>query len=247
MHHARCGDLRRSEYVPAWLPDEFIVPLLKEWIETTIRDKLSNGGRRVLDAGCGRQPFRTLIESLNGQYVSFDVNQSPENSVNFLGVLDGDLPQALLEIGPFDLILCTEVLEHVANWQSAFDNFTRLLGAGGYLVITCPHFYQLHELPYDFWRPTSFAIEWHAERVGFTVERLERLGNAWDVLGGVLANMCPYPKPSSRTVGSRLAGRIARVLIRRILFPILRKRWLHSRLDPKSTLYLANVAVLRKQ
>jgi SAM-dependent methyltransferase len=245
---ARCGAQRRAGYVASWPPDEFIVPLLKEWIETTIRTRLANDGRvrKVLDAGCGRQPFRSLIESLNGRYVGLDVHQSPEGTVGFIGAIDEQLPSDLLGSAPFNFLLCTEVLEHVANWPAAFDNFSRLLAKGGCLALTCPHFYQLHEEPYDFWRATSYSIEWHARRVGLIVERIERLGNAWDVLGGVLANMRPASIKERRTLPNRMLAGFMRGLFLRVLFPLLRRRWFHRRLDPRSSLYLANAAVIRK-
>jgi hypothetical protein len=135
-------------------------------------------------------------------------------------------------------------LEHVANWPAAFANLVELLAPGGRVILTCPQFYQLHEEPYDFWRATSHAIEWHARRVGLVTERVERLGNAWDVFGGVLANLNPVPYRQS--IVSRGLGRLTRVLFRRVLFALLRRRWFHRRFDPQSSLYLANGAVLRK-
>lgn len=236
---------RRAEYIATWPPDEFIVPLLKEWIEVAIRET-TTPACRVLDAGCGKQPFRGLIEGLDASYVGMDVHQNADNSIAFLGALDEPLPSGILADGPFDVILCTEVLEHVANWPAAFDNIAALLAPGGRVVLTCPHFYQLHEEPYDYFRATSYAIDWHARRVGLVPERIERLGNGWDVLGGVLANLFPIPEGANRTLSNRAMGRAVRVLFYRVLFPLLRRRWLHRRLSPGGKLYVANAAVLRK-
>lgn len=38
----------------------------------------------------------------------------------------------------FDLVLCTEVLEHIADDQKALDEIERVLNPGGWLVITVP-------------------------------------------------------------------------------------------------------------
>ncbi len=56
---------RRPDYLPR-SPQEFIVPLLKEAIEAQI-DRLlaprqTQNLMRVLDVGCGRQPFRARVE-----------------------------------------------------------------------------------------------------------------------------------------------------------------------------------------
>lgn len=37
----------------------------------------------------------------------------------------------------YDLVLCTEVLEHVEDWQSILNTAGKALTEGGYMVITC--------------------------------------------------------------------------------------------------------------
>jgi len=220
--------------------------MLREWIEGTLHGLLSemNPSVRVLDVGCGGQPFRRVIESLGACYFAMDVEQNEDDSVDFVAAIDGPVPEAILAGGPYSLILCTEVLEHVADWQAAFASFVRLLAPGGVVVLTCPHFYQLHEEPYDYFRATTYAIETHAERAGLLVDRVERLGNAWDVLGGVLANI--NVSAVRRDVISRGLSYLARLVLRQVLFALLRRRWFHNRFDANSKLYLANAAIVRK-
>lgn len=76
---------------------------------------------RVLDFGCGKpgtcrtpQPFRHLIK---GEYVGVDVGDP--------------VPE-----GPYDAILCTEVLAYVLGPHDTIFDFYRLLRPGGALVIT---------------------------------------------------------------------------------------------------------------
>src|SRR5262249_33528831 len=153
--------IERATYVPALPVEEFIVPLLRSKIVPMLESlPVSQGTSRVLDVGCGRQPFRDLFESRGYTYVSTDA-QDPLGIVDYVAEIDRDLPSALVARGPFDFILCTEVLEHVADWQRAFANFSLLLNAGARLLITCPHFYILHERPYDFWRATMYGLLHH--------------------------------------------------------------------------------------
>ncbi|NJL10543.1 MAG: class I SAM-dependent methyltransferase [Calothrix sp. SM1_7_51] len=161
---------------------------------------------RALDIGCGRQPFRKDLEALGYTYTSSDVNQNIESSVDILFELDKPIPIELIELSPFSLIFCTEVMEHIANWDMAFSNFAQLLSSGGRLLITCPYFYQLHEVPYDFWRPTPYALQYFADKHGFTLLFQENAGDAWDILGTLLANV--YSLPSSRSLRDRLLNRI---------------------------------------
>jgi SAM-dependent methyltransferase len=38
----------------------------------------------------------------------------------------------------FDLVLCTEVIEHLGDRQTAFRHLSSMVAPGGYLLITCP-------------------------------------------------------------------------------------------------------------
>jgi hypothetical protein len=63
-------------------------------------------------------------------------------------------------IATFDLVLCTSVLEHVADVQAAAATLRRLTTAGGYLLITVPRTYPPHRSPIDNgYRPSNREIE----------------------------------------------------------------------------------------
>jgi hypothetical protein len=63
---------RRPDYLPGSPQGKFIVPLLKVAIGAKIDRLLSPGQSksvpRVLDAGCGGQPFRARIEKIVASY-----------------------------------------------------------------------------------------------------------------------------------------------------------------------------------
>ncbi len=53
----------------------------------------------------------------------------------------------------FDLIVCTEVMEHVQDWKLAIKNFKNVLVGGGKIMITTrSKGFAYHGSPYDFWR-----------------------------------------------------------------------------------------------
>jgi SAM-dependent methyltransferase len=240
----RDSHARRPSYEPGSAPETFIVPLLRERIEATLRAHTGRAAPcRVLDVGCGRQPFRPLLESGGSTYVGLDVQQSPEGSVDVIAPIDGPLPDELLVRGPFDFILCTEVLEHVADWNAAFANLVRLLRPGGKVLITCPHFYHLHEEPYDFWRPTLHAIDHFARRERLRVVEQEAAGDAWDLLGTLLASC--HAAPHSRGLFDRACARLVN-LLKRFVFGLLRRRWLQRLARLQGPVYLSNVVVLEK-
>ncbi len=237
------------------------MPLLRGAIEAAIREAAAADAgrpdRRALDVGCGGQPFRALIESLGYAYTGLDTQAQPGLTLDHLGAIDNDLPAALLDAasngprGGFDLILCTEVLEHVLDWPRAWSNLSRLLATDGRLVVTCPHVYPLHEEPYDFWRPTMHALRAFAARAGLSVIDERALGDAFDVLGTVIA--AAAPEATRRGPGAWVLSRAAR-RGRKLLHALLRARWVRRRIVPRSAaarggvgdLYLSNFMVLTR-
>lgn len=199
-------------------------------------------GEPVLDVGCGRQPFRRLLEQSGVRYVGLDTQQNENCPVEIVAAIDDEQAEQVYERGPYGLIVCTEVLEHVGNWDAAFANMARALRPGGRLVITCPFVFPIHEAPYDFWRPTVFALEQFASKHGLGVVESLRLGTGWDVLGTVLTTVTPRERGGA---WSRMCVIGFKLVRRAILWLMLRgaaQRWLELGGD----IYQSNLIVLEK-
>src|SRR5260370_24384525 len=239
--------IERRAYKPNLPVEEFMVPALERAIRSVL-DPLDEGPQlRVLDAGCGGQPFRFVFEAKRNTYVSCDASD-PLGIVNHLVELDSDLPQSLLDAGPFDFILCSEVLEHVLDWERAFRNLADLLAPNGRLLITTPFVYVLHEQPYEFWRATPHSIRGLAERHEMAVVEFESVGGTWDVIGTVLGAAAASARARDTSIRARLATRLTKMLASWV-FASLRKQTLQKRVafgNPDLPMYLANVALLEK-
>ena len=205
----------------------------------------SGRGLCALDVGCGRQPFRTLLESRGLRYVGLDTQQNVDSTVAHVCPIDGELPATLLAEGPFDFILCTEVMEHVADWQSAFANFHKLLAPGGRLLITCPHLYPLHEEPYDFWRPTPYALRYFAARFSLNVLDQQQIGDGLDVLGTTLAaTKLRVPDGSWNPLAYLVVFALQVKKVAWVWF--CKQRFARSLVRPQTKLYLSNLIILER-
>ena len=235
----------RTRYTAHLPQEEFIVALLRREIEACIERYATpaRGGAKAVDIGCGGQPLRTLLEQVGYSYCGVDVNPDGEPPADVVCAADELLPEDLIRRGPFDFLLCTEVVEHMADWPSGFANFAKLLAPGGRALITAPFFYQLHEEPFDFWRPTLHAIDYYARRAGFGVLYREAVGDGWEVLGTMLAS-CKFV-PSSTRFRDHLWAKAIRVANQLTFRAILRGK-LQSRVRAEGPLYLSNVVVLEK-
>lgn len=241
---ARSSTVERPAYQALEDQEHFIVSLLKDRIESYLQQYACapRDGARVLDVGCGRQPFATFMEGLGYRYLGLDVRQNPEGTVAFICAIDEELSPDLAG-EQFDLIVCLEVLEHVADWHQAFSNLATLLAPGGGLLLTCPSFYPLHEEPYDFWRPTPHAIARFAVAAGLVPRNIETAGGAWEVMGTALT--LAVPGAANSGLASRLAANVIE-RCRHLAFRAVRSGWPQRLVDLEGPLYLSNIAWLEK-
>jgi 2-polyprenyl-3-methyl-5-hydroxy-6-metoxy-1,4-benzoquinol methylase len=56
---------------------------------------------------------------------------------------------------PFDIVICTDVIEHVEDWRKAVDQLKQITKVNGKIIITVPAIgFPYHGWPYDYWRYT---------------------------------------------------------------------------------------------
>jgi len=78
----------------------------------------------------------------------------------------------------YDLIICSQVLEHVYNFQNVIRNIFDLLKPGGHAIIDCPFYFPYHGLEEydDYWRISEPAMIALLAEFGFEVVSCETLG-----------------------------------------------------------------------
>lgn len=222
-----------------------MLPIIRKFVLDAIAahpaDRASSRDCYALDVGCGEQPFRDAVQRSGYRYVGMDVQQNAAHNVDIVAPIDVELSNADV-LGKFDLILCTEVLEHVADWFTAFRNFRALLRPGGCVVITSPFLWPLHEEPYDFWRPTLHAVRYVANRSGLDVLVTEQGGTASQALSTALG-VTDIRRPRGPLAGIR-RGLLAALRAAAQRFVEGGVPHLFARVD--GGLYLSTMAILQK-
>jgi SAM-dependent methyltransferase len=82
----------------------------------------------------------------------------------------------------FDVVVCSEVIEHVANQTALLTDVERVLKPGGVFLLTFPFLHGLHETPNDYVRPTEFALAAWLRGTRLTCESFTRRGGALAVV-----------------------------------------------------------------
>jgi SAM-dependent methyltransferase len=129
-------------------------------------------GSIVLDAGAGDAPYRRFF--VHTRYESTDfyrVEGAPYDRVTYIC----DLSAIPISSQRYDLIFCSQVLEHVPEPQSVLNELFRVLKPGGELWITAPLFYEEHQIPYDFYRYTRYGLTYLIQKAGFEIKSIEWL------------------------------------------------------------------------
>jgi SAM-dependent methyltransferase len=150
----------------------------EQWVKNQLEALAA--GLKILDVGCGGQPYRKYCDHLEYKAHDFAQLDAPSQIIEGdYGRLDyvSDVSQIPEGDCVFDAILCTEVLEHVPDPIGAVKEMARLLKPGGKLILTAPLAAFLHQKPYHFYGGfTPFWYERYLSEAGFCSIRIESNG-----------------------------------------------------------------------
>lgn len=159
------------------------------WIEKQLNSIPE--GFKLLDAGAGELRNKIYCKHLN--YVSQDFCQY-EGEGNGIALQTGtwdttridivsDIVSIPVESETFDVVLCTEVFEHLPDALAALAELARLIKPGGIIILTAPFCSFTHFAPFHF--ATGFSSYWykkHLTDLGFVIEVMEANGGWFDFL-----------------------------------------------------------------
>lgn len=171
----RCRWVANRAHVSAgsWYLVDLFAPVYEQAIRAHARG-------RLLDLGCGMVPFYGMYKDLVTETVCIDWAHSLHANPHLDLVADLNEPFPLPDAS-FDTVLCSDVLEHIAEPQAFLRETARVLKPGGTLLLMVPFFYWLHEQPHDYYRYTEFALRRLLGQARFDVDTPQPYGGYPDV------------------------------------------------------------------
>jgi SAM-dependent methyltransferase len=104
--------------------------------------------RRTLDIGAQNGPYAVHFP----RRIALDIK--PGIGVQIIG----DAQALGIGDASFEVVLCTEVLEHLPEPQRAIDEIFRVLVPGGQLLLTTRFLFPIHDAPHDYFRFTKYGL-----------------------------------------------------------------------------------------
>ena len=178
---------RLPRFLPNWFRDRIEVNVYKlnrfmRWVSTQVPK-----GALVLDAGSGEGRFSHLFSHTRYFGVDLAVGDSDWDYSNLHVITN--LAQLPFPRHTYDAVICTQVLEHVPDPQSILNEISRVLKVGGYLYLTAPQSWHQHQKPHDYYRYTSFGLQYLIENSKLQVETIEPMGGYFWYLSFQLQNL----------------------------------------------------------
>jgi SAM-dependent methyltransferase len=144
----------------------------REWVESQAAEVPR--GSRILDVGAGSGPYRGFFSHC--EYFAHDFGQEPGTIGNYTKLdYESDITEIPVDDASFDVVVCTEVLEHVPEPIVALREMTRILRPGGKLLLSSPLGAYLHQEPYHFYG--GYTPHWYRrflDEAGLDVVAIER-------------------------------------------------------------------------
>ncbi len=122
-----------------------------------VADGLEGKKLKILEIGAAGQNLIPVI------FEGHDITRTEKVETGNMKELDLEKVPKKEYQGKFDIVICSEVLEHIFDIRKAVRNLSKLVKKGGYTLITTPFSYHVHIEPrkkfLDYHRPTKYFLE----------------------------------------------------------------------------------------
>lgn len=133
---------------PTWV----VRHALAQWLRAQAAELRTAPPVRILDVGCGVKPYYPFFADVASEYVGVDVVENP------VAELLGSVEALPVEDATFDVVLCTQVLEHCDDPAQAVRELRRVTRPGGRVLASTHGVQVYHPSPVDYWRWTHEGL-----------------------------------------------------------------------------------------
>jgi 2-polyprenyl-3-methyl-5-hydroxy-6-metoxy-1,4-benzoquinol methylase len=125
----------------------------RDWITAKVAEYASGRPRRALEVGFGAGAYLPALCESFREVVASDLDQAHLDHARAISakypnlrLATDDITASELPEHSFDLVLCSEVIEHINDTTRVLSGVRRLLAPGGILILSTPQRYSLIEM-----------------------------------------------------------------------------------------------------
>jgi ubiquinone/menaquinone biosynthesis C-methylase UbiE len=125
----------------------------RDWVIARIAECARERPGRALEVGFGAGVYLRALANHYREVVATDLNhgqleyvRSRTADLNNLQLRIDDITNSSLPARGFDLVLCSEVLEHISDVDRAIAGIRRAIAPGGFLLLSTPQRHSLMEM-----------------------------------------------------------------------------------------------------
>ncbi len=141
---------------PEGLPGIPEIPEVYECHQYFINRISKENPAKLLDAGCGKGYLGSTLAPYTNEYYGYDISESAISQAKMkIGrgkFFVGSLRNIPFTDNYFDCVVCSEVLEHIPDYQKAIRELSRVLKKGGKLFISTPNKMNPDMIWQTFWK-----------------------------------------------------------------------------------------------
>lgn len=210
--------------------------ITRRYIQKTISRNSQSIVGNTLDFGCGLLPYAKLLSQAN-KITGLELHGKERLTTDERIIYYSGNKFPFID-NHFDSVVSFEVFEHLKNPSDALKEINRVVKKNGYIIITSPFLYPLHEKPHDYLRFTKYGVIKLLEDHSFELVKIENGPSSFLTIKQL--QILHHTNKSLRTIKS--------IHIRLILIPILNTLavsldWMHKN---NPDIYLSNFILARK-